>query len=88
MATAAPAFDYPEFQRKGQDMVRKLLRSLKSLALWFDHPVEVKLVPDYYTIVKKPMDLGTVNSRLTRKEYSSPSEFFAVRPSRSQLCTS
>ncbi|KAJ6302169.1 hypothetical protein OIU77_016290 [Salix suchowensis] len=42
-------------------------------------PVDiVKLnIPDYYTIIKNPMDLGTVKSKISSGAYSSPLEFMA-----------
>ncbi|XP_008589028.1 PREDICTED: bromodomain testis-specific protein [Galeopterus variegatus] len=52
-------------------------------ALWkhsfswpFRHPVDaVKLkLPDYYTIIKKPMDLNTIKKRLENKYYVKASE--------------
>uniref|UniRef100_A0A1J3H5I7 Transcription factor GTE11 n=1 Tax=Noccaea caerulescens TaxID=107243 RepID=A0A1J3H5I7_NOCCA len=45
----------------------------------FNTPVDVvKLnIPDYFTIIKHPMDFGTVKSKLTSGTYSSPSEFSA-----------
>lgn len=45
----------------------------------FNSPVDVvKLnIPDYYTVIKHPMDLGTVKSKLISGEYSSPVEFAA-----------
>ncbi|KAK8622672.1 hypothetical protein V6N13_117578 [Hibiscus sabdariffa] len=43
----------------------------------FDKPVDVKALGlhDYYTIVKHPMDLGTVKTRLNKNLYKSPREF-------------
>ncbi|KAJ0102900.1 hypothetical protein Patl1_04793 [Pistacia atlantica] len=43
----------------------------------FNKPVDVKGLGlhDYYTIIKHPMDLGTVKVRLTKKLYKSPKEF-------------
>ncbi|XP_044479248.1 transcription factor GTE3, chloroplastic-like [Mangifera indica] len=43
----------------------------------FNKPVDVKGLGlhDYYTIVKHPMDLGTVKVRLSKKLYKSPKEF-------------
>ncbi|GMJ05292.1 hypothetical protein HRI_004198300 [Hibiscus trionum] len=43
----------------------------------FDKPVDVKALGlhDYYTIVKHPMDLGTVKTRLNKNWYKSPREF-------------
>jgi len=37
-------------------------------------PVALEL-PDYFEIIKKPMDLGTVRNRLDKKLYNSVSEF-------------
>ena len=53
---------------------------MKAMNIWFNHPVEAQLVPDYYNVVKKPMDLGTVQSKLQRKQYTMPGEFYSVRP--------
>ncbi|RZS22842.1 hypothetical protein BHM03_00055668 [Ensete ventricosum] len=53
-----------------------LLKKLMShqFAWVFDHPMDaVKLnIPDYHTIIKHPMDLGTIKSKLTSGAYSSP----------------
>lgn len=45
----------------------------------FNQPVDpVKLrIPDYFTIIKKPMDLGTIKDKLERKCYSSTHQFAA-----------
>ncbi|AAF01563.1 hypothetical protein [Arabidopsis thaliana] len=57
-----------------------LKRLMSQQHCWlFNTPVDVvKLnIPDYFTIIKHPMDLGTVKSKLTSGTYSSPSEFSA-----------
>eukprot|EP01018_Ginkgo_biloba_P016486 Gb_04671 [translate_table: standard] len=43
----------------------------------FNEPVDpVKLnIPDYYKVITRPMDLGTVKTRLENERYSSPLEF-------------
>lgn len=45
----------------------------------FNTPVDVvKLnIPDYFTVIKHPMDLGTVKSRIASGKYSSPLDFAA-----------
>uniref|UniRef100_A0A0D9VHX5 Bromo domain-containing protein n=1 Tax=Leersia perrieri TaxID=77586 RepID=A0A0D9VHX5_9ORYZ len=45
----------------------------------FNSPVDVvKLnIPDYFQIIKNPMDLGTIRSKLDSGAYTSPSEFAA-----------
>jgi len=32
--------------------------------------------PDYYDIIKEPMDLGTVERKLRNNSYTTPSQFF------------
>lgn len=43
----------------------------------FNKPVDVvKLnIPDYFTVIKQPMDLGTIQSKLTSGFYTSPMDF-------------
>lgn len=45
----------------------------------FNQPVDpVKLnIPDYFSIISKPMDLGTIKRKLERKLYSSTHQFVA-----------
>ncbi|KAL8158507.1 hypothetical protein V2J09_000044 [Rumex salicifolius] len=44
---------------------------------WFNEPVDAKGLglDDYFTIIKNPMDLGTVKSRLSTNRYKTPQEF-------------
>ncbi|KAL1456949.1 hypothetical protein WDU94_001632 [Cyamophila willieti] len=43
----------------------------------FSFPVNAKLVPDYYKIVTRPMDLQTIRENLRSKKYQSREEFLA-----------
>ncbi|XVF16885.1 hypothetical protein REPUB_Repub10bG0069900 [Reevesia pubescens] len=55
-----------------------LERLMKHKHGWiFNSPVDVKGLGlhDYYSIIKHPMDLGTVKSRLNKNWYKSPREF-------------
>jgi len=45
---------------------------------FFAEPVDVKVVPDYPTVIKNPMDFGTMDRKIKGGEYSSIDEF-AVR---------
>ncbi|CAH2043692.1 unnamed protein product [Thlaspi arvense] len=49
------------------------------LGFAFRNPVDPVLlnIPDYFTVIKHPMDLGTIRSRLRQDEYSSPLDFAA-----------
>ncbi|KAK4414163.1 Transcription factor GTE10 [Sesamum alatum] len=43
----------------------------------FNTPVDIVKhnIPDYFNVIKHPMDLGTVKSKLLSNQYSSPMEF-------------
>ncbi|XP_047943407.1 transcription factor GTE11-like isoform X2 [Salvia hispanica] len=59
----------------------KILKALMShsLARAFNEPVDpVKLkIPDYFEIIKNPMDLGTIKRKLEKNMYSGAKEFAA-----------
>lgn len=53
-------------------------RLMKHKHAWvFSSPVDVKglNLHDYFTIIKHPMDLGTIKTRLSKNWYKSPEEF-------------
>ncbi|KAH6942435.1 hypothetical protein HPB50_005498 [Hyalomma asiaticum] len=64
-------------QPKDFDNLRKLLKSLQThkMAWPFLQPVDAKEAPDYYTIIKEPMDLQTIERRLQSRHYQKLSEF-------------
>jgi hypothetical protein len=41
----------------------------------FAHPVDARLVPDYYDIVAHPMDLSRVQEQIDGGAYESPRQF-------------
>jgi hypothetical protein len=46
----------------------------------FRDPVSAKQAPDYFSIIKNPMDLKTIRKKLNTQRYHAPEEFAAVRP--------
>ncbi|KAJ8501134.1 hypothetical protein OPV22_011686 [Ensete ventricosum] len=70
--TAPVSDSYLALMKQCEALVKKLMSH--QFAWVFDHPVDaVKLnIPDYHTIIKHPMDLGTIKSKLTSGAYSSP----------------
>jgi hypothetical protein len=52
----------------------------KKLSEWFREPVRPTLdfAPDYFTVIKNPMDLGTVRQKLRSGQYETPFEFEKV----------
>ncbi|KAL6658319.1 hypothetical protein ACP70R_003905 [Stipagrostis hirtigluma subsp. patula] len=59
----------------------KILNKLldHKLSLLFRVPVDPVQygIPDYFDVIRNPMDLGTVKKKLTNKQYVSPDEFAA-----------
>jgi bromodomain-containing factor 1 len=43
---------------------------------FFYDPVDERAVPDYYKVIKKPMDFSTMKKRLDNKEYQTPQHFY------------
>lgn len=56
-----------------RDIVSKLWREKKFII--FTKPVDIDEVPDYYDIVKKPMDLSTVMSNIDLHKYNTAASF-------------
>ncbi|KAG1687147.1 Nucleosome-remodeling factor subunit BPTF [Nymphon striatum] len=57
--------------------LRHLLRSLRShKCSWpFSKPVDEREAPDYYHVIKEPMDLQTMDKKLNNKRYEILSDF-------------
>jgi bromodomain-containing factor 1 len=61
---------------------RSVIRELKKKTHWpyaypFYEPVDAEKlrVPDYYKVIKHPMDLATINSKLENDQYANAEEF-------------
>ncbi|CAN8312413.1 unnamed protein product [Cochlearia groenlandica] len=74
---SASAFDKGTIQilKKCNNLLTKLMNHRDGWV--FNSPVDVKVLGlyDYHTIVKEPMDLGTVKAKLERSLYNSPLDF-------------
>lgn len=69
----APIYD--QWEKAAQRLLTQLSRNQS--AYIFAEPVNVEAlnIPDYYTVVKEPMDFGTVKSKLKDHVYNNISEF-------------
>uniref|UniRef100_A0A671K8S1 Nucleosome-remodeling factor subunit BPTF-like n=1 Tax=Sinocyclocheilus anshuiensis TaxID=1608454 RepID=A0A671K8S1_9TELE len=64
---------------KDYEGLKRILRSLQShkMAWPFLEPVDPNDAPDYYGIIKEPMDLSTMEERIQKRFYSKLTEFVA-----------
>ncbi|XP_073689246.1 nucleosome-remodeling factor subunit BPTF [Garra rufa] len=64
---------------KDYEGLKRILRSLQShkMAWPFLEPVDPNDAPDYYGIIKEPMDLSTMEERIQKRYYSKLTEFVA-----------
>ena len=66
-------------QNSSWDASYKLLNRVRAHkdAIWFNEPVDVVKFscPDYYTVIKNPMDLGTIKNKMEHSEYRNISAF-------------
>ena len=62
---------------KDVHFLKMLLKELKSNknSRPFLNPVDASLVPDYYKVIKKPMDLSTIEKKLESSCYSTLASF-------------
>jgi hypothetical protein len=65
----------PPQMQKCSDLLKELMKMPQ--AIWFLEPVDpIKMnVPDYPTLIKQPMDFGTVRTTLDRGLYDGPEAF-------------
>uniref|UniRef100_A0A8C4T7C9 Bromodomain PHD finger transcription factor n=1 Tax=Erpetoichthys calabaricus TaxID=27687 RepID=A0A8C4T7C9_ERPCA len=64
---------------KDYEGLRRVLRSLQAhkMAWPFLEPVDPNDAPDYYGVIKEPMDLATMEERVQKRFYSKLTEFVA-----------
>uniref|UniRef100_A0A7N8XF58 Bromodomain PHD finger transcription factor n=1 Tax=Mastacembelus armatus TaxID=205130 RepID=A0A7N8XF58_9TELE len=64
---------------KDYEGLRRILRSLQAhkMAWPFLEPVDTNDAPDYYRVIKEPMDLSTMEERLQKRGYVKLTEFVA-----------
>ncbi|KAJ0534261.1 putative chromatin remodeler Bromodomain family [Helianthus annuus] len=64
-------------RKQCETLLKKLMTHQHSWV--FNKPVDVVAlkIPDYFNVIKKPMDLGTIKTKLCSGSYSSPSQFAA-----------
>ncbi|VAI93220.1 unnamed protein product [Triticum turgidum subsp. durum] len=57
------------------DKIVDHLRNQTSISLLFLKPVTKKVAPDYYDVIQRPMDLGTIRDKARKMEYRNREEF-------------
>lgn len=64
---------------KDNEGLKRILRSLQShkMAWPFLEPVDPHDAPDYYRVIKEPMDFSTMETRLQKRHYHKLTEFVA-----------
>ncbi|CAJ1975024.1 unnamed protein product [Sphenostylis stenocarpa] len=74
---AAPVTSHAAFMKPCEALLNRLMTH--QFGWVFNTPVDVvKLnIPDYFNVIKHPMDLGTVKRRITSGEYSNLMDFAA-----------
>lgn len=67
----------PVLRKQCENLLKKLM--LHRYGWVFNKPVDIIEfnVPDYYDVIKNPMDFGTIKEKLGSDKYSSPMDFLA-----------
>ena len=71
---------HTNFEKTCATILKKVKEELGKDTVIFDRAVDRALLPDYYRVVTKPMDLGRIGKKLERHEYSAPQDFCEVPP--------
>lgn len=71
------SFDIVQKQSESFKKIYKILQAIKrhDYSEPFVEPVNPKLVSDYHTVIKEPMDLSTVEKKLRAGEYENGYQF-------------
>lgn len=66
-----------QLRKQCENLLKKLMTHQHGWV--FNKPVDVVAlkIPDYFNVIKKPMDLGTIKVKLSSGNYSSPLQFAA-----------
>ncbi|KAK9901605.1 hypothetical protein WJX75_004329 [Coccomyxa subellipsoidea] len=64
-----------DFYAKCNEVLNEVEKNLGPNLTIFNAPVDGSVYPEYHKVVKQPMDLGTIRSRLDRRQYSNPQEY-------------
>ncbi len=83
----AGAHRQADFEPRCAEILGQVRAELGKDIVIFDRPVDRALLPDYYRVVTKPMDLGKIARKLEAHAYGAPQEFCTVRaPGRAAGC--
>lgn len=64
--------------RKAADRIIKELWKHKDAWIFYEPVDPIKFaIPDYFNIIREPMDLGTLKSNLKKGDYEKPEQFHA-----------
>lgn len=72
---AASSSQRVDFYDKCMKVLEDTIDGIGKEAVIFMAPVDLREVPDYFSIVKEPMDLGTIRKRLEQGFYENPRDF-------------
>jgi len=78
MESPAVSSQRGDFVEKCLKVLDDTIKDLGKDATIFMAPVNPREAPDYFAVIKNPMDLGTIQKKLEDGEYECPREFAEV----------